>query len=335
MSPQKIIIDTSIAEWSQNKFVQNNFSYSTIKKGFWYTTLKMPITYDRNICMKLHRIYSVQKYLNALNNKTMHMILDIGTKKEIVYLENGLLFTGDTVHYHYLIFGLRILKSNMFDDYEKIYVDEELTYDQNKFLSDYILILTGKNIKIECVKKNQIYGLLNCGVPHNIPFYNIENLNSFRKKLFNMIPKYNELKNSIVYVSRKNSKFRNVLNESELIETIRKKFDVICLNNEDMSLFNQLIFFRNKKVIIGPSGGGLTNLIFAKTPKLLVEFTIPPPVDYFRVMAKLLSVQYKEIICQVPYLNTELKRLNNNDMIVPIKLVTEYLGDYIKNNKKI
>ena len=332
MSTQKNIINTSVLEWSQNKFVQNNFSYSIIKKGFWYTSLKMPITYDRNICMKLHKIYSKAKYLNALNNKTMHMVLD---KEEIKYLENGLLFTGDTVHYHYLIFGLVNLKSDMFDDYEKIYVDEELTYDQNKFLSDYILILTGKNIKIECIKKNRIYGLLNCGVPHNIPSYNIENLNSFRKKLFNMIPKYNELKNSIVYVSRKNSKFRNVLNESELIETIRKKFDVICLNNEDMSLFNQLIFYRNKKVIIGPSGGGLTNLIFAKTPKLLVEFTIPPPVDYFRVIAKLLSVQYKEIICQVPYLNTELKRLNNNDMIVPIKLVTEYLGDYIKNNKKI
>jgi hypothetical protein len=281
--------------------------------------------------MILHQIYSKKKYSIVLSSKDTHMALD----EELEYLENGLLFTGDKGHYHYLIHGLLNLTAAMFDDYEKIYVDEDFTYDQNKFLSDYILILTGKNIKIECIKKNRIYGLLNCGVPHNIHSYNIENLNSFRKKLFNMIPKYNELKNSIVYVSRKNSKFRNVLNESELIETIRKKFDVICLNNEDMSLFNQLIFYRNKKVIIGPSGSGLTNLIFAKTPKLLVEFTIPPPVGYFRTMAKLLSVQYKEIICQVPYLNTELKRLNNNDMIVPIKLVTEYLGDYIKNNKKI
>jgi hypothetical protein len=246
-----------------------------------------------------------------------------------------LLFTGDKIHYHYLIFGLLNLTADMFDDYEKIYVDEDFTYDQNKFLSDYILILTGKNIKIECIKKNTFYALLNCGVPHNIPFRMIEKLNSFKKTIFNIDPKYNESKNSIVYVSRKNTKYRKVLNESELIETIQKKFDVICVSNEDLSLFDQFIFYRNTKVILGASGGGLTNLIFTKTPKLLMEFTIPPPVYFFSVIAKSLSVQYKEIICQVPFLNPELLRINNNDMVVPIKLVEEYLCNYIKKNKKI
>jgi capsular polysaccharide biosynthesis protein len=163
----------------------------------------------------------------------------------------------------------------------------------------------------------------------------IEKLNSFKKTIFNMDPKYNELKNSIVFVSRKNSKYRKVLNESELIEKIGKKFGVICVSNEDMSLFDQFIFYRNTEVILGASGAGLTNLIFAKTPKLLMELTLPPSVDFFSVMAKSLSVQYKEIICQVPFLNPELRRINNNDIVVPIKLVIEYLGNYIKKYKKI
>ena len=331
MSTQKNIINTSVLEWSQNKFVQNNFSYSIIKKGFWEPSLKMPFTYNRSICMTLHQIYSKLKYSIKLNSENAHTALD----GELEYLENGLLFTGDKGHYHYLIHGLLNLTADMFDDYEKIYVDEDYTYDQNKFLSDYILILTGKNIKIECIKKNKFYALINCGVPHNNPFHMIEKLNSFKKTIFNMDLKYNELKNSIVYVSRKNSKYRKVLNESELIETIQKKFDVICVSNEDMSLFNQFIFYRNAEVILGASGAGLTNLIFTKKPKLLMEFTIPPPVNFFSVIDKSLSVQYKEIMCQVPFLNQELWRANNNDMVVPIKLVEECLCNYIKKNKKI
>ena len=41
------------------------FSYSIIKKGFWHPLLKMPITYNRNICMILHKLYGKQKYLNV------------------------------------------------------------------------------------------------------------------------------------------------------------------------------------------------------------------------------------------------------------------------------
>ena len=81
---------------------------------------------------------------------------------------------------------------------------------------------------------------------------------------------------------------------------------MICASNEDMSLFNQVIFYRNTEVILGASGAGLINLIFTEKPKLLMEFTIPPPVDYFSVMAKSLSVQYKEIMCQVPFLGPEV-----------------------------
>jgi hypothetical protein len=76
MSTQKNIINTTVLEWSQNKFVQNNFSYSIIKKGFWHPLLKMPITYNRNICMILHKIYSKEKYLNVLNGKNIYMNLD-------------------------------------------------------------------------------------------------------------------------------------------------------------------------------------------------------------------------------------------------------------------
>lgn len=332
MLPKKIIIDISVSEWSQNEFVQNNFSYSIIKKGFWHAPLKLPITYNLNICSTLHKIYSIRKYLKTFNDTNIYQALDYcvaggGRKKR---LENGLLFTGDTIHYHYLIHGLINLTSDMFDDYEKIYVDKDFTYDQIKFLSDYILILTGKNIKIECIKKNVLYELLNCGVPHNISDNMTEKLNSFRKKLFNISPKYAEFKNSIVYVSRKNAKYRRVLNESQLIETIQKKFDVICVSNENMSLFDQFIFYSNKEIILGASGGGLANLIFARTPKLLMEFTIPPAVKFFSVITKSLSVSHKEILCQVPFLSPKIKRINNNDMVVPIDLVIEYLSNYIK-----
>jgi hypothetical protein len=113
MSIQKSIINTSVLEWSQNKFIQNNFSYSIIKKGFWHPNLKLPLTYNRNMCMILHKIYSKKKYSIVLSSKDTHMALD----EELEYLENGLLFTGDKGHYHYLIHGLLNLTAALIDDY--------------------------------------------------------------------------------------------------------------------------------------------------------------------------------------------------------------------------
>jgi len=326
---RKIPRDISFLEWLQNNFVQSKYSYSIIKRGFWYSPLKIPITQNRNVCMKIHRLYAYQKYLNVFDSEILLSELDEPSQ----YLENGVLFTGSAMHYHYLIDGLMNLTNEMFNDYEKIYVDADLSDDQNKFLRGYVSTLTDKDIKIEVID-SQVYGLINICVPTNHENNMAEKVKFFRQNLSKMSTISRDLNNSIVYISRNKAKYRRLLNEPELIEIIEKKFNAIFTINENMSLFDQLNYYRNTKVVLGPHGAGLTNLIFSKNPELLIEFFLPPQQPFFKRLAEAISSQYYQIECQCPIMNPEPKRLNNNDMTISTELVAEFLNDYLKKNKK-
>jgi hypothetical protein len=326
---RKIPRDSSFLEWSQNIFVQSKYSYSIIKKGFWYSPIKIPFAQDRNVCKKIHQLYSHEKYSNVFDSQ----VLLSGLDEPHQYLENGVLFTGSAGHYHYLIDGLINLTAEMFNDYETIYVDADLSDDQTKFLKAYVLALTGKNINTEAIGSH-VYGLLNICVPTNHLNNMVEKVKFFRQAISNMDALSCELKNSIVYVSRKNAKYRRLLNESELIETIQNEFNVICTSNESMSLFEQLSYYRNTKVILGPHGAGLTNLIFSKKPQLLMEFFYPPMQFFYKKLAESISSQFHQIECQTPFVNPEIMRIDNNDMTISTKAVTECLNNYLKNNKK-
>lgn len=86
-----------------------------------------------------------------------------------------------------------------------------------------------------------------------------------------------------IYVSRNDSKWRRLLNESQLIEILRiRGFEVIIPG--DFSITEQVAMFRNAEVIIGPHGMGMANSIFSEKLKLIVEImpTSWNRVSYFR-----------------------------------------------------
>jgi glycosyl transferase family 61/glycosyl transferase family 92 len=74
-----------------------------------------------------------------------------------------------------------------------------------------------------------------------------------------------------VYVSRRLTTARRVLNEAEVITTLRDfGFEPLCL--EQMSLEEQIKVFRESEVIIGPHGAGLANIVFSNPGTTLIEF---------------------------------------------------------------
>jgi hypothetical protein len=74
-----------------------------------------------------------------------------------------------------------------------------------------------------------------------------------------------------VYVSRRLTTARRVLNEAEVIATLRDfGFQPLCL--EQMSLEEQIKVFRESDVVIGPHGAGLANIVFSNPGTTLIEF---------------------------------------------------------------
>jgi capsular polysaccharide biosynthesis protein len=78
---------------------------------------------------------------------------------------------------------------------------------------------------------------------------------------------------TMIYVWRADSKMRPMRNEAELVERlIRHGVEPVVLSG--LSLDEQIAVFRNARLIIGPHGAGLTNLVFG-TPGAVVYELLP------------------------------------------------------------
>jgi capsular polysaccharide biosynthesis protein len=88
----------------------------------------------------------------------------------------------------------------------------------------------------------------------------------------NLLP-FSKLKSNYsekIYVSRKNSNRRKVINEKKVEKyMISKGFDVV--NLEELSLIDQITTFKFLKLVISPHGAGMTNLVFSDSGVKAVE----------------------------------------------------------------
>lgn len=75
---------------------------------------------------------------------------------------------------------------------------------------------------------------------------------------------------SLIHISRKDSKFRNILNEAELEEVIAPYgFKSVTLSS--CSFVEKVNLFAHADLILGASGAGLTNIFFSKKGAKLIE----------------------------------------------------------------
>ena len=73
-----------------------------------------------------------------------------------------------------------------------------------------------------------------------------------------------------IYVSRQNSKSRNLINEEDIIEELKSKnFMIVDTNN--MSIIDQIKIFSSAQIIISPTGSALTNIIFCSEGTKIIE----------------------------------------------------------------
>ena len=111
-----------------------------------------------------------------------------------------------------------------------------------------------------------------------------------------------------VYLSRNNSVYRNLINEGDLRDTLKKKnFMIVDTNN--MSVFEQIKIFSAADVIVGPTSSALTNIIFSKKGTRVIEIIPKYKYDY----EKTFKIRYSKI-CKyrgLKYKSIEADPVNN------------------------
>jgi capsular polysaccharide biosynthesis protein len=77
-----------------------------------------------------------------------------------------------------------------------------------------------------------------------------------------------------IYISRSIASHRRVVNESDVINLV-KKYDFEIFQLECMTVSEQAVLFSSVKVVIAPHGGGLSNIVFCKPGTKIIEFFSP------------------------------------------------------------
>jgi len=108
-----------------------------------------------------------------------------------------------------------------------------------------------------------IYHFINSQIPqfiHKRPAF----------KILNLLKIPNNKKKDKIYVTRQNASYRNLINEEDIVNVLKKDgFRTVDLNN--MDVFEQIELFSNAKFIVSPTGSSLTNLVFCSPGTKVVE----------------------------------------------------------------
>ena len=131
-----------------------------------------------------------------------------------------------------------------------------------KFIEN-ILKARGIEIKKYIFLDNFFYGFENSQIPQFFPKgVSINILNKFFKK--------NKKNKDRIYLTRKNAKYRKIINESDLIDELKSKnFKIIDLDTLDIE--EQAYVFSSAKVIISPTSSALTNIVFCQKETKIFE----------------------------------------------------------------
>jgi hypothetical protein len=100
---------------------------------------------------------------------------------------------------------------------------------------------------------------------------------------------------SYIYISRRNSKRRRIVNETELFRSL-SKYNISVHVLEDLTFSEQVKLFAQASLIIGPHGAGFSNALYSNNATL-VEFFEPSYVNpcYYR-MCQGLNLRYHYLL---------------------------------------
>jgi len=95
-----------------------------------------------------------------------------------------------------------------------------------------------------------------------------------------------------IYISRGNASYRRILNEKNVIETLRP-WGFVTVQLETLSFGEQVALFAQAKVIMGAHGSGLTNILFCQPGTQVIEWMSPHyNRHYYWVISQYLGLEH-------------------------------------------
>jgi len=177
-------------------------------------------------------------------------------------------------------------------------IHRNLSNKFRKFI-ETICILRGVEISFTFLDDG-FYNFNNCSAP---AFFKIKKsikiLKYFLENILTNI-KVPEFKPKI-YIRRGGANYRNIVNEADLINKLRKlEYEII--NPQHFEILEQMKIFSNAEVIISPLGSNMSNLIFCKKNTKIIEISPELNNEY----EQRISSRYKNIADD---LNLELQTI--------------------------
>ena len=311
------------------EFPVENVFFASIKNGRYIQHSFIPTIIDSNNNI-LDGAQRHPFYYNPFKNQYENQLLSIQRIPQAKKLKgNVLCLATDGAHNGYFHVLLRLTA--------KLAVLKELGIDID-FFDKVIINGPEKAYKTECMKA--------ANVPYNKLIFAYEDEHYEAETLF-FIPRIrfhdlgheyvksifkNEKETSLnnLYISRKDSKFRRILNEEELLNKINNtSLKIVELSK--LTIQGQVHQFNNSKNIIGPHGAGFANLIFCEEGTNIFEIydDLYVNVNYW-FYAQIFKLNYHPVIGKsvVPKGNMK-ERLNNNDIILDTHIIEKLANQVI------
>ena len=156
--------------------------------------------------------------------------------------------------------------------------------------------------------------------------YSPEAISFVRNAMLKKINAQEKAGNRKIYISRKNSDYRQLLNTVE-VENFLAGMGFEIIFPEHLSFFTQLQIFSRAEIIIGQSGAGMTNFIFApKGCKVVMLAGYHPDVNLhgFSAVAELSGIDLKFLFGKNIQMPTAFEL--HADFYIDLKMLSNYLG---------
>ena len=168
---------------------------------------------------------------------------------------------------------------------------------------------------------------------HVPPYKSRYAITHLRESILNsgLIKKENNDKNKArIYISRKFSGTRKIINEEEIYAFL-KKYGFSRVFLDDLSFEEKLSYFKNSEIVVGPKGAGLANCMFMPEGSTLLVLSPGDFEDpFFYDLASHANVKYAEIFCPVE--ETPNRGRGFRNFFVPIKKLQNALQVLIPSN---
>ena len=288
-----------------------------------------------------YEIFFSKKYYNFIRENTNQMISF-----------NKAFVVGSSNNYYHLLIDwlprLFALNKHIIKKIDKVIFSSE--YLQSNNLVQFILNELKIDKEIIFLEKGS-YLFKNSFIPVNL---SLEEKIFFYRRTFSNYMKFQ--KEEKIYIVRKDSKNRKIINENQLIQFLEKQnFKIVELSKYNFK--DQISLFSNAKIIISMHGAGLANLIFCKknTPVIEIAHDINDnnedwycgsdkfkfanlARDHFAQIAKIIKLNHFLYFCVDNIINKNndndklnLKKLTNTDLSIDVAKFSKFYTNNFRN----